>query len=193
MTHDFDEDMVYEVADIKAEQDKVRLEMEQDEEPEVTGLVRIPYNFAVRTEQDAALVVGAIQLRRSTAERIRAQAEAMATQAERSAEWLERQFSYQLEQYAKEHISGKTRSITLLTGQSDKPARIGFRKQSSRLQITDHEKAVAWAKENNLNDCVKTTVIEKTVAAGFIQHFQNTGEVPPGCQITEEQEKFYIS
>jgi len=119
-------------------------EAEQDAaEMEGRGLARVPFDLMIQTEQDAAVVVGAIQLRRDTARRIREQAEQMAAQAEREADRLEDRFTPQLRNFTERSIGdGKKKSIKLVTGQGGSlPTTLGFRSVKGGLRIVDEKKA----------------------------------------------------
>ena len=163
-------------------------------EVESHGLMAVPYNLAVTTEKDAAFVVGAIQLRRGTAERIKAQANAMAAQIERDADRLETHFAGQLEGYTREHLVGKAKSIKIVTGQGgEKLAVMGFRTVRGGLRIEDKEKALDWGgeQENEL-DFVNVKTTYAPIAAAFKKHFETTGEMPAGCLLKDDTESFTI-
>jgi len=180
-----------ELAQTQAENDAADLEQR--------GIARVPFGLLVQTEQDAAVVVGAIQLRRDTASRIREQANQMATQAKREANRLEELFRGQLSAYTlKATASGKARSIKLVTGQGgDKPTQMGFRTVKGGLRIVDADAAMNWVQHNGEGDeasaeFVKETVRYAPVADTFKAHFADTGEVPDGCIVTEDEQRFFI-
>ena len=72
------------------------------------------------------------------------------------------------------------KSVNLLTG------RAGYRKQQAKLQIVDAPAILAWAETH----C--PAAIKKSVSmTGINEHFDKTGEVPPGVKRIEERENFY--
>jgi|GEM_PF-5578532 len=163
---------------------------------EQRGLVRLPFSLLIQTEADAAVVVGAVQLRRDTARRIREQAEQMAAQADREADRIEEHFLNQLQEWTAKQIAGtKAKSVKLITGQGGaSPAVVGFRRVPGGLRIVESDKAIAWAKDHDDDSggFLSISVVEKPVAAEFKRHFEQTGEVPAGCEVTEETDKFYV-
>ena len=157
------------------------------------GIARIPWDFAVECVEDAGIVVGAIQLRRDTARRIREQAEQMAAQAEREADRIEERFTPALRTVTERAIAGgKTKSIKLITGQGgDAPTVMGFRKVTGGLRIVDKDKALAWAKEE-LPDAVNVKTVETPVAATLKTHYEDTGEIADGCEVVPDDNRFYV-
>jgi len=158
------------------------------------GLRRVPRDFLIVSEHDAAYVVGEIQRRRDWA----AQMESVAAQVRQDADRLEQYFAGQLEAFTARQIKGtRAKSIKLVTGQGgSEPARLGFRKVKGGLRIVDKEAAIAWAREccsdEEYADYVRERVIESPVADRFKQHFAETGECPGGCEVVEDEEKFFI-
>ena len=179
-----------ELAQTQAENDAADLEQR--------GIARVPFGLLVQTEQDAAVVVGAIQLRRDTASRIREQANQMATQAEREADRLEELFRGQLSAYTlKATASGKSKSIKLVTGQGGSaPTQMGFRTVKGGLRIVDKDKAMRWAAEeltsSQIEQCITVKQIQTPVADAYKARFAETGELPDGCIVTEDEQRFFI-
>ena len=166
-------------------------EAAKHEEPDAGtfGIARVPVGMIIQTEQDAALVVGAIQLRRTTAARIRAQAEAMAVQVERAADWIEETYQLQLAGWTRNQLTGKVKSVRLVTGQGDgQPAQLGFRTTAAHLKVVDDEKAIASAPD----EFIRTKIEKSPIVAKFAEHFKATGEILPGCELLPESEKFYV-
>jgi len=159
------------------------------------GIGRIPFDLVVESEQDAAIVVGAIQLRRDTARRIREQAEQMAAQAEREADRIEERFTPALRSFTERAIEGGTaRSIKIITGQGGSaPTAMGFRKVAGGLRIVDKDAAMAWAIDESIEaDAVSVKTVMAPVAAAFKAHYDATGEIPGGCEVTESEDRFYV-
>ncbi len=81
-----------------------------------------------------------------------------------------------------EATGGKKKSINLLTGKT------GYRTVKGTLQINDEEAAMAWA-EQNCPEAVKVT--KRLVKTPLMDYLKDTGELPDGCELTDDVEKFY--
>jgi len=160
------------------------------------GLLLPAYNLILETEEDAAEVVGASQSRRDTARCIRAQAEEKAAPYDREAERIEERFHDQLKHFTRTHLVGKAKSITLVTGHGgDTPTRLGFRMVPGGLRIVDKDAATGWGLDNEgerEGSLVKKTVTYSPIAAALKERCTETGEIPDGCEVVADLEKFYI-
>ena len=172
---------------------------EQDaDELEFRGIARVPWGLTIQTEADAAVVVGAVQLRRDTAQRRRAQTEKLAAQEERDAERIEERYRGQLSAFTLIALAGQTvKSIALVTGQGgDKPTRMGFRNVPGGLRIVDKDKAMQWAAENltssEIEECIIVKQTQTPVAEAYKARFAETGEIPDGCNVVPDEQRFYI-
>jgi tetrahydromethanopterin S-methyltransferase subunit G len=116
--------------------------------------------------------------------RILARARELREAHESRLEYLKAKCEPLLQEFTRKEIDGKKeRSIKLLSGT------VGFRKGVGSLDFTDEPAAVAWA-EANLPDAIKVTVtLQKKPVKDLVE---GTGEVPPGCEYTPGEDKFYI-
>ena len=156
----------------------------------------------IRCHDDAAMVVGQIQLYKDTADRYVAQATQILEQAKRKAAWFKTQAAFvedmyksKLEEWAKDNIHGKARSVKLITGQGGtEPAKMGFRSSQQRLKIVDSDKAIAWARQQDGIDdkLLNVTITTMPIAAAFTEYHATTGEIPDGCEIIPASDSFYI-
>ena len=181
------------MADENAQWELVRLN--EDADHAGVALPRVPYGMAVEMLRDAGLVVGALQDCDATEARIQAQADTMKNAVRRYRDWLWRQYEYPLKQLAASELQGKKqKSLKLLTGQGgDKPAKLGFRTVKGSLRIVNKEEAVQWAdRDDTTVGFIKTLTEHKPIAAKFKEHFEQTGEIPDGCEVTEDEERFYV-
>ena len=68
---------------------------------------------------------------------------------------------------------------------------VGFRKQQQRLQLLNEQRVIELSENGALpEDCRKVSV---TVNKRALQkHYEATGEIPFGCEIVPEHDKFYV-
>lgn len=88
--------------------------------------------------------------------------------------------------FVRQQIEGKkTKSIKTPWGTA------GFRKNNAKLVVTDEAKLIAAAqRDEDLNDVIEPTW--RVVMSKLSEHFKSTGDVPSGCEVTPEFEKFYV-
>jgi len=160
---------------------------------------QVPWNFVPAKKEDAEFIIAAVQQIRAGCVHRTAQVAEMNAVAERLADSLEARYRPALEAIVKTELAGgKAKSIKLVTGVTDKPTRAGFRTVTGGLRIVDKDAAVAWADEEFATDAetlaafVKERVVRSPVAQPFKDHYGDTGEVPGGCEVVADEDKFYI-
>ncbi len=160
------------------------------------GLAPIPYNMVIENEANVIQIVGGIQARLKLAANLRSQCEDEISRIEREAERAQERYNGQLEHYTRTHMHGKSKNIKVCTGHGGTTATmLGFRNKPGGLRIVDKEKAVEWAKEC-LTDgqaavFVKRQTAVSPVADSFKAYFKDTGEIPAGCEVVPDDERFY--
>ena len=174
----------------QAEKDAAELEQH--------GIARMPWNLVVADNEDVAQVIGHIQHRREFAARERAQAEYTASKAELDADRIWERYEGQLRDFTERAIGDKgARHIKVRTGHGGrKPTRVGFRRVPGGLRVVDDERAMRWAADeftaSKIEDFIKVTQTQTPVADAYKQHFADTGEIPEGCIVFEDEDKFYF-
>lgn len=163
------------------------------------GLMAVPYDLVVDGDGPAALVVRAAQTRLAMANALESQVASVTAKLRNDAARIEDRFRLQLEAYTRSKLVGKAKSTKLITGAGgDKPTVLGFRTVKGGFRITDKDAALNWAldwaQETQLDaeKFLKLTETVAPVADKFKAHFAGTGEIPDGCEVVEDVEKFYI-
>jgi len=152
---------------------------------------------ALATLADAERVVGDILRLEAAADCLEQQYADVVAKLRRFAGFLRTASEPALRAFAAEQLEGKkAKSLALVTGVGEKPTKIGFRKLPGGLRVVEPEKALAWADETfeepEHAEFVRVTVKRAPVADRFKAHYADTGEIPPGCEASEDEDKFYI-
>jgi hypothetical protein len=80
-------------------------------------------------------------------------------------------------------LRGRGRSIAL------PPGTLSFRAIAARLLVVDEAKVFSWARTS----CPAAVVVtEKLLKTPIMRHFEESGELPPGCDIAPAETAFYI-
>lgn len=158
--------------------------VEREVEQEVQRTV--PEDFSVRDSATAAWVVRRVLQARDYMAKVKMWAEAEERRAEAEEKRLLFLFGSQLRRWTEQEIEklkGRRRSIALPSGV------VGLRAVQPRLIVVEEGTALAWAKAS----CPAAVVItEKLLKTPIIEHFDQTGEVPPGTEVTPAETAFYI-
>lgn len=88
--------------------------------------------------------------------RIRTRGEQILTPLRRRHQFFTLGYAKQLQDWARTQITDKKRSVKLIHGS------VKFTRKPERVQVTDPEKALQWAKELDLEDLIKSTESFKT-------------------------------
>ena len=152
---------------------------------------QVPWNYRLATRKDAAFVVGAIQMVDRQVEDLRRQHGIEIGKLARLSAFWRTHYGAAIEAVVKaELVAAGGKSITLNTGVGPKPTRAGYRKAPAKLDVTDEDAALAWAKEN-MPEAVK--VKESVLKTPLKNHVEATSEVPPGCEYHPGgQDTFYV-
>ena len=160
-------------------------------------VTRVPWDYPVQTIEDATFIIAAKLQAKVAIASMRAQTEAKIAVMERYCDSLDSRYQLPIEHIVKRELAGGTKkSMSLVTGVGSVPTKVGFRSVKGTLKVVNAASAVAWAKECEWGEgtppFVKTEEVIKPIAATFKAHFKATGEVPPGTEITEDEERFFV-
>ena len=140
--------------------------------------------FGITNEKDATWAAGKIAAAQNEIERRRAQCAEYVADAEANLERMRYLFETPLRGYAEGVLGdGKKRSLKLPSGT------IGFRSIRPKLEIADEAEVIAWADAIG-NECARTVrIVQKTA---LNEHWEKSGEVPPGCSVVPAEDRFYV-
>jgi phage host-nuclease inhibitor protein Gam len=147
--------------------------------------VATPEVFRVVNEEHAAWVVNRILTVEEKIARLEAQYKKASAALAREKEALEARFMAPLEAWAEANLPRKGRTIHLLTGS------LSFRAVKGGPRVADSAATLAWASEA-LPDAVITQTTRKVDAAAVKAYVMDTGEIPPGVEIIEDAQRFYV-
>lgn len=121
-------------------------------------------------------------------ERLKAQTAVMLRQAQAridSLDWVKR---LETEQIVTAHLDGsKKRSVTTPWGTC------GFRKQPERLVVDDEQYMIDQIHLGHLPDRIlKVTTTERIGKTELADYWKGTGEIPDGCTLQTETQRFYV-
>ena len=139
-------------------------------------------SFQISDAASASWVVRKIVEARARQERIKQWAQKEMKSARREEEFFQNRFGPELEAWMSENLGGK-KTLRLPDGT------LGYRRTRTRLQIADDEMVLDWCRQN-LPDAVR--VKESILKTPLGEHLQETGEVPPGCEIEPGGDEFYV-
>lgn len=137
----------------------------------------------VQDERSVQLAVDFVLSARERLERVKVACKRAVSQAQAIVKQAEYRWLPELEAWAAENKpkAGKTHRFPV--------GSCGFRSQPERLVVADEGAALAWAREH-LPGAVKTT--ESLLVSVVQAHFKATGEMPPGTELTEARESFFV-
>lgn len=120
---------------------------------------------------------------RERLERVKAACRRAVAHAQALVQQAESFFLPELEAWAIENRPkrGKTHRLTM--------GSIGFRKSPERLVVSDEGSTLAWARDH-LPEAVKRT--ESLLVSEVQLHFKRTGELPPGTELQDARETFFV-
>lgn len=128
-------------------------------------------------------------VRKNAKERIKLAQAAMMLELDRQQADLERRYH----KHAMDEVAStlalvpaekRSKTVRYVTGDAK------FRDVPPALKIVDEQKAIEWA-TMNLPDAVKEKTTYSLVHAELEKHAIETGELPDGCDMTEQTEQFY--
>jgi hypothetical protein len=184
--------------------------------PEHELSIQVPQSFCVRDELTANWVVRKIKEARAYAEHVEAWAAAEMERARREEEFFMMTFGGQLEQFATAQLlkqKSRRKSLPLPAGT------LAFRSQPERMTVQDEAALLQWAKLHRPEAVRIEVAVDATVEKQLRQwlnryapdviederkmrnrvsrrvvneHFQLTGELPGGCAVEPEHEKFCV-
>jgi phage host-nuclease inhibitor protein Gam len=155
-----------------------------DEDDELVQQLLPPerQHFTIRDASDASWVVRKIVEARARRERIKDWAKAELVAAEREEKFFLQRFGDELESWLQENSEGR-KTVRLPDGT------LGFRKKRPTIQIEDEERVLDWC-ESHLPDAIRTK--RSVLKTPLNEHLQETGELPPGCDLDAGGDEFYV-
>lgn len=145
----------------------------------------VPGGWRIDSEERAAWAVDRVVSAHERLARVKAQCAHWLRVAERELERAEAFFVPQLEEWARENPPHRGKTIHLPTGD------LSFRTVRGTLRVHDVDAALAWCRVN-LPMAVDRKVVERVVSIEVRSYADKTGEIPPGCIITEDAEAFDV-
>jgi phage host-nuclease inhibitor protein Gam len=144
-----------------------------------------PERFHIHDEASADWAVDKLVSMDEKLERLERQYKAAKAAIMRDKEAFERRFLSEIRAWAEGQLTGKTKTLHLLSGS------ISFRSVKGGPRIKDHSDVLAWAQEN-LPEAVVPTVTLKVDAQAVKDHVKAWGEIPPGVEIVDDRQELYI-
>jgi hypothetical protein len=166
---------------------------EHDERPEVAApdeeevALVVPQGFAIDSDERAAWVVDKLLACDEAQARLNAQYEAMARGIARRREGLEKRFGEELRAWVAQQLEGKKgRTLHLLTGSCS------FVRKPGGPRVVDERAALAWCFEH-LREAIVMPQVKPRVAADVLKrHVTETGEIPAGVEIVDDEDTFRV-
>ena len=164
--------------------------MREDNEDTGIGELLAPVRdgFVIDSEWKATWVLGKIGAVRNARESLHNQYAAMARSMQGEEDRLLNRFGPDLEAWAKARMGGGRKSVKLLTGM------LAFRTVPAALKMVDDLAARDFAEESNLERCFE--VVKKFKEGEYKAlaslALKESGEVFPGMELLDEQDRFYI-
>ena len=138
--------------------------------------------FVIRDASDASWVVRKIVEARARQQRIKDWAQAELQSAQREEKFFLERFGDELEAWTAENNNGK-KTLRLPDGT------LGFRHKRAVIQIQDEDRVLDWCRDH-LPEAVK--VSESVLKTPLNEHLKETGELPPGCDLDNGGDEFYV-
>lgn len=144
-----------------------------------------PGPFVIDSETKAEWVVDKINVFHERQARLDAQYQAMKEALANEKEAFENRFLGELEQWAIANPPRKGKSLKLLTGT------IGWRRVNGGPRVRDKSTAIDWAL-TFLPESVTSETVHKLDTDAIKVHVATTGELPPGVEVIDDEERFYV-
>lgn len=120
-------------------------------------------------------------------DRIEAQYRAIMRQLVSKKEWFERQYSDRAAVACKSLLKGKAKSVKTIYGTA------GFRSIKPLLVVEDEVAVMDNVEAGVLpNEIVKMKVTHTIDKAALNKWHEETGEIPTGCTVAPEEQRFYV-
>jgi phage host-nuclease inhibitor protein Gam len=144
-----------------------------------------PERFHIHDEATADWAVDKLVSMDEKLERLERQYKAAKAAIVRDKDAFERRFLSEIRAWAEGQLTGKTKTLHLLSGS------ISFRSVKGGPRIADSREVEAWAHEN-LPEAIIETVTHKVDAQAVKDHVKAWGEIPPGVEIVDDRQEIYI-
>jgi len=155
------------------------------EQESKTGTPQKKTEFHITKKEEAEWLVGKLTALDAKEEILERQYNAMKREIENDRRFFEWRFGRELQEWVSRNLPPKKKSIKLLTGT------VGFRTRPPRLEVVDENVALEWAKQH-APDVVEIITTERILRVPLKEHFEKAGEVPPGCALSAEEERFFV-
>ena len=155
---------------------------DSDEELALELLPPEKQHFVIRDAGDASWVVRKIVEARARRERVKDWAKMELAAVEREEKFFLQRFGDELEAWLQENNEGR-KTMRLPDGT------LGFRKKRPTIQIEDEDRVLDWC-ESNLPDAIR--IKRSVLKTPLNEHLQETGELPPGCDLDAGGDEFYV-
>jgi hypothetical protein len=149
-----------------------------------------PEGFSVRDEGTANWLIRKVLEARHYAEQVASWAQRELRRAEREEQFLLYRFGQQLEDWTRRQLAAPEdmasrgrKSIHLPAGS------VGFRREPAKLLIVDERALTEWCRVHLPS---ATAVVQHVHKAAVKEHVAATGELPPGAELREGGERFFI-
>ena len=156
------------------------------ETDDVEAALLLSPEFSVYDRDSAEWLVRKVVEADAHIARVKAQAAREIRRTERERDFLLMRYGPELERWTEQQLNatqGRRKSVLLLSGT------VGFRSTSAALVVSDLPTLVAWARRY----CKKAVVVVKKVSKSTLKaHFEKSGELPDGMEITPAKNKFFI-
>ena len=181
MTTATETELTPEQLEAKAEHDAIAAQLQEE-------YARLEADAMADTPEKQALFKYVRLRNRYAAEltRVKDQMAAMARSLESKLDGLDYMLKSVAENTARQLIAGgKSKSLKTPYGT------VGFRTKPMGLNVVDDAAVILARAEGKLPDDVVKTKVEVSKSA-LNDHFKASGEVPPGCEVIEASETFYV-
>jgi len=153
-------------------------------------LERFDVGFLAKDNEDAMFlrVLGLLNRYDEEMDRFMGNADKVLRRMQARRTWLWDQYHRWLEYYTRQQLGdGKVRSVQTPFGVA------GFRKQPAKLVVQDMAALKdAWTAGQLPTHLLEHRVIEHLDKDGLNELYKHTGEIPPGCVVEEEHDRFYV-
>lgn len=122
---------------------------------------------------------------KASIERLKERTKRLNAQHERGIAFFEGKLREFAEPRRAELLTGKKKSRSLPSGD------IGWRSVAEKLAVVDEPAAIEWARTQPVESEL-LRIKEEVNKAALAAHYRETGEVPPGCDVSPAREEFHV-
>lgn len=122
---------------------------------------------------------------KASIERLKERTKRLNAQHERGIAFFEGKLREFAEPRKAELLTGKKKSRSLPSGD------IGWRSVAEKLAVVDEAAAIEWARTQPVESEL-LRIKEEVNKAALAAHYRESGEVPPGCDVSPAREEFHV-